>query len=382
MPSTTSSWVSRPFASSTVMTPSLPTLLIASAMISPMVASLFAEIVPTCAISFCSLVGLESALSSLTMAPTALSMPRLRVIGSCPAATILSPSVKIARASTVAVVVPSPATSEVLEATSFTIWAPMFSNLSSSSISFATVTPSLVTLGGPKDFSRTTLRPRGPSVTVTASARTFTPRRILSRASWLNFTSLAAMAFSSSALDHAEDVFLAHDQMFFAVELDLGAGVLAEQHGVAGLDVERDHLPVLADLSLPDGDDLPLLRLLLGGIGDDDAALGLLNLLLEALHDYPILKWPDLHAHGSFRERKPVSDGKSGATVIMPPPLSSGGGRVSGRVCGAPPRSNGGGGWSPPRRPGRPASASRHARAGRAAPRAENPPTGRRLPRR
>ena len=30
-------------------------------------------------------------------------------------------------ASTVAVVVPSPAASEVLEATSFTIWAPMFS---------------------------------------------------------------------------------------------------------------------------------------------------------------------------------------------------------------------------------------------------------------
>src|SRR5256885_14935183 len=106
---------------------------------------------------------------------------------------------------------------------------------SSSSISFATVTPSLVTLGAPKDFSRTTLRPRGPSVTVTASARTLMPRSILSRASWLNFTSLAAIAFSSSALDHAEDVFLAHDQVFFAVELDLGAGILAELHGIAGL---------------------------------------------------------------------------------------------------------------------------------------------------
>ena len=63
------------------------------------------------------------------------------------------------RASTVAVVVPSPATSEVLLATSFTICAPMFSNSSSSSISLATVTPSLVTLGAPKDLSRTTFRP-------------------------------------------------------------------------------------------------------------------------------------------------------------------------------------------------------------------------------
>ena len=44
-------------------------------------------------------------------------------------------------------VVPSPATSLVLEATSRTIWAPMFSSGSLSSISFATVTPSLVMVG-------------------------------------------------------------------------------------------------------------------------------------------------------------------------------------------------------------------------------------------
>ena len=50
MPSTTSSEVSSVFASSTVMTPSLPTFSIASAMILPMVSSLLAEIVPTCAI--------------------------------------------------------------------------------------------------------------------------------------------------------------------------------------------------------------------------------------------------------------------------------------------------------------------------------------------
>ena len=39
-----------PLASSTVMTPSLPTLSIASAMIRPMVSSWFAEMVPTWAI--------------------------------------------------------------------------------------------------------------------------------------------------------------------------------------------------------------------------------------------------------------------------------------------------------------------------------------------
>ena len=51
MPSTTSSSVCRPLASSTVITPSLPTFCIASAIISPMLASPFAEMVPTCAIS-------------------------------------------------------------------------------------------------------------------------------------------------------------------------------------------------------------------------------------------------------------------------------------------------------------------------------------------
>jgi len=110
-----------------------------------------------------------------------------------PAATALRPSRTIAWARTVAVVVPSPATSDVWEATSFTICAPMFSNLSFSSISFATETPSLVTVGAPKLFSSTTLRPLGPSVIFTAFARTFTPRSIRVRASSPNFTSFAVM---------------------------------------------------------------------------------------------------------------------------------------------------------------------------------------------
>ena len=128
------------------------------------------------------------------MASTARSMPRLRSIGFMPAATDLEPSLTIAWASTVAVVVPSPAKSEDFEATSRTICAPMFSNLSSSSISLATVTPSLVMRGAPNDLSRTTLRPFGPSVTLTALARMSTPRSMRSRASTENLTSLAAIS--------------------------------------------------------------------------------------------------------------------------------------------------------------------------------------------
>ena len=100
-----------------------------------------------------------------------------------PAATFLKPSRTIAQASTVAVVVPSPAKSLVLLATSFTSCAPMFSLGSSSSISLATVTPSFVMVGEPHFFSSTTLRPLGPSVTRTALATFSTPRWSARRAS-------------------------------------------------------------------------------------------------------------------------------------------------------------------------------------------------------
>src|SRR5437870_4647376 len=295
MPSTTSSWVSRLLASSTVMTPSFPTFSIASAIKSPIARSPLADTMPTWAISALLLVDLESFFSSSLIAGTALSMPRLRLIGSWPAATSLAPSVKMARASTVAVVVPSPATSEVLEATSLTICAPMFSNLSASSISFATVTPSFVTVGAPQDFSITTFRPRGPRVTVTASARTLMPRSTLARASSPNRTSFAAMD-SLLRLDHAEDVLLTEDQVLLAVELDLVTGVLAEQHTIAFFDVGRHHLPVFAP-ARTDGHHEALVGLLLGRVGDDDPPGAALLLVLDPLDDHPVVQRTNAHRH-------------------------------------------------------------------------------------
>ncbi len=72
-------------------------------------------------------------------------MPRFKSMGLAPAVTFFKPVRTMACARIVAVVVPSPARSLVLEATSFTIWAPMFSTVSFNSISLATLTPSLVT---------------------------------------------------------------------------------------------------------------------------------------------------------------------------------------------------------------------------------------------
>jgi hypothetical protein len=167
------------------MTPSLPTLSMASAMISPTLVSA-AEMEAVEAI--CSLVSTSTAMSSSfsTTAWTARSMPRLSDIGLAPAATLRRPSRTIACAITVAVVVPSPATSSVFLATSLTSSAPIFSYGSSSSISLAIETPSLVIVGAPHFFSRTTLRPLGPRVTFTASARVFIPRSRPRRASSLN----------------------------------------------------------------------------------------------------------------------------------------------------------------------------------------------------
>ncbi len=178
------------FDSSTVMTPSLPTLSIASAMISPTVGSP-AEMDAVAAI--CSLVStsVESSPSFSTIAETAVSMPLRRARGLAPAFTLRRPSRTIAWASTVAVVVPSPATSSVFLATSLTSSAPIFSYGSSSSISLAIDTPSLVMVGAPHFFSRTTLRPLGPSVTRTASARVFIPASRPRRASSLNSMSFA-----------------------------------------------------------------------------------------------------------------------------------------------------------------------------------------------
>src|SRR5277367_5974430 len=102
----------------------------------------------------------------------------------------------------------------------------MFSNLSASSISLATVTPSLVMRGAPYDLSRMTLRPLGPSVTFTALARTSMPDSILSRASVEKRKCLAAMMNTSNiskklfgltvrrrlSRQHTHDVGFFHDQ--------------------------------------------------------------------------------------------------------------------------------------------------------------------------
>src|SRR5712692_2417150 len=81
---------------------------------------------------------------------------------------------------------------------------------------------------------------------------------------------------SPLSADDSEDLLFADDHVLDIVDLDLGADVLADEDTVARLDVKRNPLPVVVETARSNGDDLPLEGLLLGRVGDGDAALRLL----------------------------------------------------------------------------------------------------------
>src|SRR5262249_24172586 len=95
-------------------------------------------------------------------------------------------------------------------------------------------------------------------------------------------------------LQHPHEIAFLHDQVFDAVELDLGPRPFSEQHPVDDLHVDRDELAGLVASAGADGDDLALLRFFLGGIGDNDAARSLL-LCYDALDNDAIVKRTELH---------------------------------------------------------------------------------------
>jgi hypothetical protein len=74
-------------------------------------------------------------------------------------------------------------------------------SLSENSIDLATVTPSLVTLGDPKDWSITTFLPLGPRVTYTASANKLHPSSIFSLHSVPNKTYFPAKLYIGAKLN-------------------------------------------------------------------------------------------------------------------------------------------------------------------------------------
>src|SRR6202050_627842 len=138
------------------------------------------------------------------------------------------------------------------------------------------------------------------------------PRNILSRASTENLTSLAGilllreiasvicsirsggLLLSQRFLKDAHDVALFHDQVVDAVELDLRSRPFAKQHAVANLQVNRGQLAGFVAATRADGDDLALRGLLLGGVGDEDAA-GRFRFGINTLDNDTIVQWAEFH---------------------------------------------------------------------------------------
>ena len=117
IPSTNSiSWL-RVLPSFTVILPWSPTFSIRVDSNSPISLSPLALIVATLLIYSLPLTCLLITFNSLTIYSTAMLIPLLKSIGFIPAATLLHPSLKMALARIVLVVVPSPASSLVLLAT-------------------------------------------------------------------------------------------------------------------------------------------------------------------------------------------------------------------------------------------------------------------------
>src|SRR4051812_17692121 len=96
------------------------------------------------------------------------------------------------------------------------------------------------------------------------------------------------------AFDDAHDVGLLHDQEFLTLELDLGAGPLAEQDTVTGLYVESHALALLIVGTWAHGDDLALHRLFLGCIGDDDSSGGPL-LGIQPADNHAVMQGTEVH---------------------------------------------------------------------------------------
>ncbi len=81
---------------------------------------------------------------------------------------------------------------------------------------------------------------------------------------------------TSQLLDDRQNIALAHEQIFIVADLDDFRGVAGEQDAVALLDLHLAAGAVVEQLAGADGDDRAAGGLVLGGVGNVDAAGGLL----------------------------------------------------------------------------------------------------------
>src|SRR5690348_13093396 len=93
---------------------------------------------------------------------------------------------------------------------------------------------------------------------------------------------------------HPHDVALFHYKVLDTIDFDFGARPFAEQDAVADLDVDRDQLAAIVAAARTNGDDLALLRFLLGGVGNDYAT-SCLRLGIDSLDNNAVVKRSEFH---------------------------------------------------------------------------------------
>src|SRR5271166_6432690 len=96
------------------------------------------------------------------------------------------------------------------------------------------------------------------------------------------------------AFNHAHDVGLLHNQELLAVDLDFRARPLPEQDAFAWFEFDRREFAALVAGAGSDRDDLALLRLLLDGVGNDDAAFRFV-VALNAADDDAVVQRTKFH---------------------------------------------------------------------------------------
>src|SRR5580765_6944852 len=89
--------------------------------------------------------------------------------------------------------------------------------------------------------------------------------------------------------DDSENLFFANDHVLAVFDPHLGPGVLADEDPIAGLHLELDPFAAVVQTACSDGDDNAFHRLLLGCVGDDEAALRRL-LGLHPLDQYAVVQ--------------------------------------------------------------------------------------------
>src|SRR5258708_9246377 len=95
---------------------------------------------------------------------------------------------------------------------------------------------------------------------------------------------------SSRPGEDSQHFLFLHDDEVFAINLDFGAGILAEQDAVAVVNGQREGLALIVGAAFAGGDDFALLRLVFCRVGNDDAATSC-RCLFHATDQNAVMEW-------------------------------------------------------------------------------------------